>query len=202
MTWDIIIQKNELDTRMVGWIVFALFILFLFWMIYLYNSLVALTNDVKNAFTQIDVQLKRRHDLIPNLVSVVKGYMDYERDTLERVTSARARALSAAGMHARAAAEDTLTHALNGLFAVIENYPVLKSSENVLQLQEELSSTENRIAFSRQLYNDLVANLATQMERFPNSVIAGLFSFKKAEYFTAEETDRSLPRVDSDTGDR
>ena len=194
MTWDII--KNAQDTRMVGWILFALFVLFLFWMIYIYNSLVALTNDVKNAFTQIDVQLKRRHDLIPNLVSVVKGYMEYERDTLERVTSARTKALAAAGIHARAVAENMLTHALNGLFAVVENYPVLKSSESVLNLQEELASTENKIAFSRQLYNDLAANLATKMEIFPNTIIASLFSFQKAEYFTAEETDRSLPPVD------
>ena len=160
---------------MVGWILFALFVLFLFWMIYIYNSLVALTNDVKNAFTQIDVQLKRRHDLIPNLVSVVKGYMEYERDTLERVTSARVKALSAAGIHARAVAENMLTHALNGLFAVIENYPVLKSSENVLHLQEELASTENKIAFSRQLYNDLVANLSTKLESIPEHDLIALF---------------------------
>jgi LemA protein len=184
---------------MVGWILFALFLLFLFWMIYIYNSLVALTNDVKNAFTQIDVQLKRRHDLIPNLVSVVKGYMDYERDTLERVTSARTMALFAAGIHARAAAENILTHALNGLFAVIENYPVLKSSENVLNLQEELASTENKIAFSRQLYNDLVANLTTKIEVFPNNLIASLFAFRKAEYFSAEETDKRLPSADTGT---
>jgi LemA protein len=187
---------------MAGWILFALFVLFLFWMIYIFNSLVALTNDVKNAFTQIDVQLKRRHDLIPNLVSVVKGYMEYERDVLERVTTARMKALSAAGIHARASAENMLTHALNGFCAVIENYPVLKSSESVLQLQEELASTENRIAFSRQLYNDLVANLATKMELFPNTIIAALFSFKNAEYFTAEETDRSLPSADTGTRER
>jgi LemA protein len=179
------------------WILFALFVLFLFWMIYIYNTLVALKNNVKNAYTQIDVQLKRRHDLIPNLVSVVKGYMEYERDTLERVTSARASALSAAGIHARAVAENMLTHALNGLFAVIENYPVLKSNENVLHLQEELASTENRIAFSRQLYNDLVANLATKIEIFPNTIIAALFSFQKADYFTADEADRRLPSADT-----
>ena len=179
---------------MVGWILFTLFALFLFWMIYIYNSLVALTNDVKNAFTQIDVQLKRRHDLIPNLVSVVKGYMEYERATLERVTSARVTALSAAGIPAKAVAENMLTRALKDLFAVIENYPVLKSNENVLHLQEALASTENRIAFSRQLYNDLVANLATKREIFPNMIIAALFSFQQAEYFTAEETDKRLPR--------
>jgi LemA protein len=182
---------------MVGWILFALFVLFLFWMIYIYNSLVALTNDVKNAFTQIDVQLKRRHDLIPNLVSVVKGYMEYERDTLERVTTARMKALSASGIHARAAAENMLTHALNGFFAVIENYPVLKSNESVLHLQEELTSTENKIAFSRQLYNDLVANLSTRLEVFPNNLIASFFSFRKAEYFSADEPDKGLPSADT-----
>jgi len=178
---------------MVGWIFIAVFILLLFWMIFIYNQLVALRNEVKNAWKQIDVQLKRRHDLIPNIVSVVKGYMEFERDTLERVTTARARAISATGIREKAVAENLLTYALSRLFAVIENYPVLKSNENVMQLQEELTSTENRIAFSRQLYNDLVANLATKIEVFPNNIIASLFAFQKAEYFSAEEGDKDLP---------
>ena len=179
-----------------GWIFIAVFILLLFWMIFIYNQLVALRNEVKNAWKQIDVQLKRRHDLIPNLVSVVKGYMEFERETLEKVTAARSRAISAAGIHEKAVAENLLTQALSRLFAVIENYPVLKSNENVLQLQEELTSTENRIAFSRQLYNDLAANLATKIEVFPNNIIASLFTFQKAEYFSAGEGDRALPLAD------
>jgi LemA protein len=185
---------------MIGWLVFALLALLLLWMIAVYNSLVTLTNDVKNAFTQMDVQLKRRHDLIPNLVAVVKGYMEYERDTLEKVTAARGKALSAAGVRAKAAAENSLTDALHGLFAVIENYPLLKSNENVLQLQEELASTENKIAFSRQLYNDLVANLATKMEIFPNTLVAALFSFKKVDFFTAANADRNVPPISPGTG--
>ncbi|HWR59020.1 MAG TPA: LemA family protein, partial [Thermodesulfovibrionales bacterium] len=130
----------------------------LLWIIHVYNRLVVLKNEVNSAWSQIDVQLKRRHDLIPNLVSVVKGYMDFERDTLEKVIAARAKALSSVGMRERAMAEDRLTAALGTLFAVFESYPTLKSNENVMELQEELTSTENRIAFARQFYNDLVAN--------------------------------------------
>lgn len=184
---------------MAAWILIALISLFLLWMIVIYNKLVALRNEVKNAWKQIDVQLKRRHDLIPNLVSVVKGYMEFEKDTLEKVTSARARAVSAVDIHERAAAENLLTQSLSRLFAVMENYPVLKSNENVMQLQEELTSTENRIAFSRQLYNDLVANFATKIEVFPNNFIASLFNFRKAEYFPIEEIDKSLPVADIST---
>ena len=175
------------------WIPVAFIGLLLFWAIIIYNSFIALRNEVKNAWKQIDVQLKRRHDLIPNLVTVVRGYMAFEKDTLERVTAARARAVSAAGIRERIPAENSLSRALSGLFAVIENYPVLKSNENVLRLQEELTTTENRIAFSRQLYNDLVANFATKIETFPNNIIASLFDFRKAEFFSIEEIDRSLP---------
>jgi LemA protein len=164
--------------------------------ILIYNRLVFYKNEVQNAWKQIDVQLKRRHDLIPNLVSVVKGYMAYERDTLERVVSARAVALSSPGVRERAASESLLTLALHRLFAVMENYPVLKSNESVLELQEELKSTENKIAFSRQFYNDLVANFRTKMEVFPNSIIAALFGFSKVEYFSAEEEDKLRPSAE------
>jgi LemA protein len=180
----------------IGILIFLIAVL-LFWTIFIYNKLVSLKNEVTNAWTQIDVQLKRRHDLIPNLVAVVKGYMDFERDTLERVTAARARALSATGIREKISAENLLSRALTGLFAVIENYPVLKSNENVMQLQEELTTTENRIAFSRQLYNDLAANFATTIEVFPNTIIASLFGFRKAEFFSADETDRGLPSADT-----
>jgi LemA protein len=180
---------------MTGWFLGGIFLFFLLWMIYIYNRLVTLRNEVSNSWHQIDVQLKRRHDLIPNLVSVVKGYMEFERDTLEKVTSARAKALSATRIPEKAVSEDMLTLALGKLFAVIENYPVLKSNENVLHLQEELSSTENRISFARQLYNDLVANYRTRLEVFPDTVIARMFSFKGAEYFSADAADRMLPRA-------
>jgi LemA protein len=160
------------------------------WIIVTFNGLVSSRNDVRNSWHQIDVQLKRRHDLIHNLVSVVKGYMGYERGTLELVTAARGKAVSAAGIRDKARAEDVLTVALKRLFAVMENYPLLKSNENVMELQEELTSTENKIAFSRQLYNDLVANFNTKREIFPNSIIASLFAFGEAEYFRIEEGER------------
>lgn len=185
---------------MVNWILLTVIILFLLWMVFIYNRLVALRNEVKNAWHQIDVQLKRRYDLIPNLVTVVKGYMEFERDILERVTAARTRAISAVKIRDKAIAEDMLTQALEGLFAVMENYPVLKSNENVMQLQEELTSTENRIAFARQLYNDLVANYMTNREVFPDKIIASLFAFSGAEYFSAKKSDRSLPAADIGIG--
>jgi LemA protein len=181
------------------WILITVILLLLFWVIFTYNNLVLLKNEVKNAWKQIDVQLKRRHDLIPNLVTVVKGYMEFERDTLEKVTAARARAVTTAGLREKVSAENLLSQALAGLFAVIENYPVLKSNENVLQLQEELASTENKIAFARQLYNDLVANFATRIESFPGNIIASVFGFRKAEYYSIGEIDRSLPVVDIST---
>ncbi|MBM4146243.1 MAG: LemA family protein [Nitrospira sp.] len=178
------------------WILVAVIALLLLWAIVIYNQLIALKNEVKNAWKQIDVQLKRRHDLIPNLVTVVKGYMEFERETLEKVTAARARAISTSGLREKVSAENLLSQELSGLFAVIENYPVLKSNENVLQLQEELTSTENRIAFARQLYNDLVANFATRIESFPSNIIASIFRFRKAEYYFIGEIDRSLPVAD------
>jgi len=181
---------------MVVWVLFAIIVLPLLWVILIYNRLVSLKNEVQNSWHQIDVQLKRRHDLIPNLVSVVKGYMEFEQDTLEKVISVRTKAIYAVGLHNRAAAEDMLTQALGRLFAVVEKYPTLKSNENVMQLQEELTSTENRIAFARQLYNDLVANFRTKLEVFPDNIIASIFAFQIAEYFSSEEADRRLPAAD------
>ncbi len=182
---------------MTGLIFGAAFILLFFvWIIFVYNGLVRLRNDVGSAWSQIDVQLKRRHDLIPNLVSVVKGYMEFERDTLERVVSARAHAAAASGIREKAVLEGRLSRAVDGLFIVMEKYPILKSNENVMQLQEELVSTENRIAFARQFYNDLVANFMTRLKVFPDNIIASFFSFRGAEYFSAGEEDRALPRAD------
>lgn len=164
--------------------------------ILIYNNLVNLQNRAQSGWKQIDVQLKRRHDLIPNLVESVKGAMQFERDTLERVVAARARAVAATGVRETAAAENELSQSLGRLLAVMENYPNLKSNENVLKLQEELTTTENQLAFARQFYNDMVMQLNTREQVFPASVIANFFGFKPAEYFTAAEEDRTTPRVD------
>ncbi len=181
---------------MVGWILLAVLGLVLVWLIVIYNGLVTVRNDVQSSWKQIDVQLKRRHDLIPNLVSTVKGAMEFEQDTLEKVISARARAVSAPTPATKAEAENMLTQALGRLFAVMENYPALKSNQNVMQLQEELTSTENRIAFARQLYNDLVANYRTKLQVFPNNLVSSMMNFQQEEYFGAEEADRAAPAVD------
>jgi LemA protein len=183
------------EVGMGGWIVLAVFGLILVWLILIYNGLVSLRNDVQGSWNQIDVQLKRRHDLIPNLVSTVKGAMEFEQDTLEKVISARAKAVSAGTPASKAEAENTLTQALGKLFAVMENYPALKSNQNVMQLQEELTSTENRISFARQLYNDLVANYRTRLQVFPNNIISSMLSFRPEEYFEAEEAERVAPSV-------
>jgi LemA protein len=159
----------------------------------IFNRLIRLRNEVKNAWSQIDVQLKRRHDLVPNLVSVVKGYMDFERETLVKVTEARAGAIAASGVRDKAHAENILAGSLERLFVVLENYPQLKSNENAMKLQEELVTTENRIAFARQLYNDLVAGYRTRLEVFPDNIIASVFSFRPYEYFSAGASARSLP---------
>lgn len=166
------------------------------WLIATYNGLIGLKNQVQNAWQQIDVQLKRRHDLIPNLVNAVKGAMQFERDTLERVIGARNRAVSAKGAQEAAAAEGQLGQALSRLFALMENYPDLKSSHNVLQLQEELTSTENRIGFARQLYNDLVARYNIKQQVFPTNLMASGLGFTPADYFRIEEAEKAAPRVD------
>ncbi|KAF0144613.1 MAG: LemA protein [Nitrospirae bacterium] len=169
---------------------------FILWMIFIYNRLISLRNEVQNAWKQIDVQLKRRHDLIPNLVSTVKGAVEFEQDTLEKVISARTKAVGATSPQEKAAAENMLTQALGKLFAVVESYPSLKSNENIMQLQEELTTTENRIGFARQLYNDLIANFRTKLEIFPNNMIASLFGFQREEYYSAEEYDKAVPMAD------
>src|SRR5271167_2884194 len=148
-----------------------------------YNGLVRLKNEIDNAWKQIDVQLKRRHDLIPNLVEAVKGYMQFERDTLTQVVEARGRAIAAPDQASRVAAENQLTTGLGRLLAVMENYPQLKSDQNVMQLQEQLTTTENQIAFSRQAYNDAVLSLNNRIQVFPSNIIANNFGFKPAEYF-------------------
>jgi LemA protein len=166
------------------------------WAVYAYNRLVSLRNQVDNSWRQIDVQLKRRHDLIPNLIEAVKGYMQFERDTLTQVVEARAKAISAPDQAARMAAENQITAGLGRLMAVMENYPQLKADENVLKLQEELTTTENQIAYARQAYNDVVLDLNTRVQTFPTNLIAGNFGFKQAEYFKGGPEDQAVPRVD------
>ncbi len=176
-------------------ILLALIVIIVLWAIGAYNGLVTLKNQVQNAWRQIDVQLKRRHDLIPNLVNTVKGAMAFERETLESVVGARAKALSAGSIKDRAAAEDMLTQALGRLFALVENYPDLKSNRNILELQEELTSTENRIGFARQFYNDLVARFNIKQGIFPTMIIAKAFGFQPAEYFQVDESGKAVPAV-------
>ena len=166
------------------------------WGIFAYNRLVSLRNQVDNSWRQIDVQLKRRHDLIPNLVEAVKGYMQFERDTLTQIGDARAKAVSAPDQAARMAAENQITTGLGKLMAVMENYPQLKSDENVLKLQEELTTTENQIAYARQAYNDVVLDLNTRIQSFPSNLIASNFGFKPAEYFKGAPEEQAVPKVD------
>jgi LemA protein len=167
------------------------------WVILTYNGLVTLRNQLENAWSQIDVQLKRRYDLIPNLVEAVKDYMEYEQDVLTKVTEARAQAVSAQGPAEQAQADNMLTRALRSLFAVVENYPELKANENVLKLQEELTSTENRISFSRQFYNDTVMRFNTRLQTFPTNVIAGMLGFAAREFFeTGDDAEREPVKVD------
>ncbi len=168
------------------------------WLAGMYNGLVRLRNHVKNAWAQIDVQLKRRHDLIPNLVETVKGYAGHEKETLENVTRARGAAVSAGGggAAAQAQAESALSGALGRLMLVVEKYPDLKANQNFLALQEELTSTENKIGFSRQLDNDSVMIYNTRTQTVPTNIIAGMFGFKEEEFFELEdEAARQAPQV-------
>lgn len=181
-----------------GYVVLGVVVLVVLWGVGAYNRLVGLRNRLKNAFAQIDVQLKRRYDLIPNLVETAKGYMKHERETLEAVIAARNQAASAnaraaadpsdgAAVHQLAMAEGALSSTLGRLFALSEAYPDLKANENMMQLTEELTGTENRIAFSRQAYNDSVMEYNTTAEQFPGSIIAGMFGFKTAEMLQSTE---------------
>jgi LemA protein len=188
-------------------VLFVMVIVILAWGIAIYNSLVTLRNRYKNAFAQIDVQLKRRYDLIPNLVEVAKGYLRHERETLERVTQARNQALNASRQAAQdpgspdalkglIGAESVLGGALGRLMVVVEQYPDLKANSNMMQLTEELTSTENKIAFARQAYNDAVMIYNTRREMFPEQIIASMLNFQAAELFEiAGETERAAPKV-------
>jgi LemA protein len=192
-------------TTFIVLVVIALIVIF--WAVSIYNNLVNLRNRVGNAFSQIDVQLTRRHDLIPNLIESVKGYMDHERSTLEAVVNARNAAVSGLrnaaanpsdpeAIQALAAAETTLGGTLGRLFALVENYPDLKASENMMQFQEELTTTENKIAFARQAFNDAVMHYNNARENFPSNLVAGQFGFRAAEFLDiGDEVKREVPQV-------
>ena len=175
---------------MITFIVIGVIALLLLYVVVTYNGLVRLRNRIQNAWAQIDVQLKRRYDLIPNLVETVKGYATHEKGTFEAVTQARANAINAEGPAAQAQAENMISGALKSLFAVSEAYPDLKANQNFLSLQEELSGTEGRISYARQFYNDAVLRLNTKIQSFPSNILAGMFGFKEHEYFEADDTSR------------
>jgi LemA protein len=172
------------------WILIGVAVLVVLYVIVTYNGLVRLRNRVANAWAQIDVQLRRRYDLIPNLVETVKGYAAHERQTFEAVTQARANAINAQGVGEQAQAENMISGALKSLFAVAEAYPDLKANQNFLSLQEELSGTESRISYARQFYNDSVLQLNNKIQSFPSNVLANTFGFKEHEYFEADDTSR------------
>jgi len=188
-------------------VVLVILAVIVFWVVSIYNRLINLRNRVRNSFSQIDVQLTRRYDLIPNLIEAVKGYMSHEKNTLEAVIQARNAAVSAqkgaaadptdgAAIKALAAAETTLGGTLGRLFALAESYPDLKANENMIQFQEELSSTENKVAFARQAFNDSVMSYNTACESVPNNFVAGMFSFKTAEFLEIKEPEkREAPKV-------
>lgn len=177
-------------------VIIVLIIIVVLYLISNYNSLIKLRNQVKNAWAQIDVQLKRRHDLIPNLIETVKGYMNHERTTLENITNARSNAVSAQTVSEKAKAEAQLTEAIGKFNLVVENYPNLKANENFLALQEELTSTENKISFSRQSYNDQVLFYNNKIQMFPSNIIAGMFQFKLEDFFQVEDqTEKAVPKV-------
>ena len=181
-----------------AWVVIGIVVVLAIVLWTLYNGLVRRRNQVKNAWAQIDVQLKRRYDLIPNLVETAKGYMKHERETLEAVTNARnlAQQVSSAGAGERAKAEGELSSALARLLAVVENYPDLKANQNFLALQEELTSTENKISFSRQFYNDSVLRYNNQTQMVPSNIVASMFGFKASEFFEVTlAAEREAPKV-------
>jgi LemA protein len=178
-------------------VLLAIVVVLVIWVIGSYNRLVGLRNQVANGWRQIDVQLKRRHDLIPNLVNTVRGAMDFERDTLTAVMDARSRAQSATGPADAAQKEGQLTSALGRLIAVAENYPTLKANENVKMLQEELSATENKVGFARQFYNDIATKFNTAQQVFPTNIFANMLGFKPAELFEiTDQAERAVPTVD------
>ena len=178
------------------YIIIGVVVVIAFWLVLAYNGFVRLKNRAQEAWSDIDVQLKRRHDLIPNLVETVKGYAAHEREVFEKVTQARAAAISAQGIAQKAQAENALSDTLKSLFAVTESYPDLKASQNFLELQRELRDTEDKVQASRRFYNTNVRDLNTKVESFPDNIVAGWFKFKKMEFFElADATEKEAPQV-------
>ncbi len=191
----IIMLGDKMDLTLI--IVLIALIFFIgFTIIHLYNNLVSLRNRVKNSYSQIEVQLKRRNDLIPNLVETVKGYASHEKELFENITNARSNIINAENIDETSTANDQLTGALKTLFAVAENYPELKANSNFQQLQSELSETEDKISYSRQFYNDVVLKYNNACEQFPSSIFAKMFGFKQAEFFSAPESEMEVPEVE------
>ncbi len=179
-----------------GLIILGVVAVFVIWFVMMYNKFVGLRTAIENSWAQIDVQLKRRADMIPNLVETVRGYASHEKETLERVIQARNMAVSATSVGEQVQAENMLSGALKSLFAVSEAYPDLKANTNFLALQEELTSTENKVAFARQHYNDQAMDYNTYREKFPSNIVAGMFSFTARPYFeVTDEADRVVPKV-------
>jgi len=177
-------------------IAIAVIVLLIIFIIGIYNALIRLRNQVDNAWSQIDVQLKRRHDLIPNLVETAKGYMQHERETFEAVTNARSQAMGAKSVSEASKVEGALGEALSKFMLVVENYPDLKANQNFLALQEELTSTENKISFARQSYNDQVLFFNNKIQMFPSNIVAGMFNFAKRDFFEIEvAAEREAPKV-------
>ena len=190
----ILLQVSSGD--MTTWIIVGVVVVLTIAFVAMYNGLVRLRNEMKNAWSQIDVQLKRRHDLIPNLIETVKGYASHEKETLDAVISARSQAMGASSIEEQTQAEGQLSGALGRMMLLVEQYPDLKANQNFLALQEELTATENRIGFSRQHYNDSVMNYNTKRETFPTTIVAGLFSFKEGTFFEIDdESERQVPKV-------
>ena len=178
------------------WIIIAIIVVLVIFFIASYNGLVKSRMQTKEAWSQIDVQLKRRNDLLPNLIETVKGYAKYEGSTLEKVAELRNQVAAATSPAAAMRASDELTRQVSGIFAVAESYPDLKASANFSQLQEELTNTENKIAYSRQLYNSVTSNYNVKLETFPSNVIAKMFGFKAAEFLETPEEEKAVPKVD------
>ncbi len=176
-------------------IIFIVIAVVILWIIAVFNSLIRLNTRTDEAWSDIDVQLKRRYDLIPNLIEAVKGYAAHEKQLFEKVTEARAKAISAQGAEEKGKAENALSGTLKSLFAVAENYPQLKANENFLQLQNELSDTENKIQAARRFYNGNVRDLNIRIATFPSRIIAGILGFKKREFFEADEAEKAVPQV-------
>lgn len=179
-----------------AWLLLIIIVILAGIVISMYNRLVVLRNRIENAWSQIDVQLKRRTDLIPNLVETVKGYASHEKEVFQKVTEARSALMNAQGVRDQAEANNMLTGALKSLFAVAENYPELKANQNFMMLQEELSGTESKIAYARQFYNDTVLKYDNMREKFPSNIVASMFGFSEREYFTVEEGEREPVKVE------